>query len=73
MENRWRPSIDVLFRSAAAVYNSHVTGIILTGLMDDGTAGMWVIKKCDGTCIVQDPYEAGYPEMPLSVLQNDIQ
>lgn len=67
-ENRWRPSIDGLFRSAAAAYNSHVTGIVLTGLMDDGTAGMWAIKRSGGTCIVQDPNKAEYPDMPLSVL-----
>jgi two-component system chemotaxis response regulator CheB len=67
-ENRWRPSIDVLFRSAAAAYNSHVTGIVLTGLLDDGTSGMWAIKRSGGTTIVQDPNEAEYPDMPLSVL-----
>ena len=67
-ENRWRPSIDVLFRSAAAAYDSHVTGIILTGLLDDGTSGMWAIKRTGGTLIVQDPNEAEYPDMPLSVL-----
>jgi two-component system, chemotaxis family, protein-glutamate methylesterase/glutaminase len=69
-ENRWRPSIDVLFRSAAANYNSKVIGIVLTGLMQDGTAGMLAVKKSGGTCIVQDPDEAEYPDMPLSVLKN---
>jgi two-component system chemotaxis response regulator CheB len=69
-ENRWRPSIDVLFRSAAAAYNGHTIGIILTGLLDDGTSGMGAIKRCGGTCIVQDPNEAEYPDMPLSVLNN---
>lgn len=67
-ENRWRPSIDVLFRSAAAAYDGFVTGIVLTGLMDDGASGMWAIKRSGGTTIVQDPNEAEYPDMPLSVL-----
>ena len=69
-ENRWRPSIDVLFRSAAVYYNQQTIGIILTGLLDDGTAGMQAIKRCGGTCIVQEPREAMYPDMPQSVLDN---
>jgi two-component system, chemotaxis family, protein-glutamate methylesterase/glutaminase len=69
-ENRWRPSIDVLFRSAAAYYNGRTIGIILTGMLDDGTAGMLAIRKTGGRCIVQDPNEAEYPDMPLSVLNN---
>lgn len=69
-ENRWRPSIDVLFRSAAAHYDGRAIGIVLTGLLDDGTAGMLAIKKSGGTCIVQDPNEAEYPDMPMSVLNN---
>lgn len=67
-ENRWRPSIDVLFRSAAASYNSKTIGIILTGLLDDGTAGMSAIKRCGGVCIVQEPEEAEFADMPTSVL-----
>jgi two-component system, chemotaxis family, protein-glutamate methylesterase/glutaminase len=67
-ENRWRPSIDVLFRSAAAAYDSRVIGVILTGLLDDGTSGMWAIQKAGGTCIVQDPADAQYSDMPASVL-----
>lgn len=69
-EGRWRPSIDVLFRSAAAAYGSRVTGIILTGLLDDGKAGMEDIKKAGGTTIIQDPNEAEYPDMPLAVINS---
>ena len=67
-ENHWRPSIDVLFRSAAATYDSCVTGVILTGLLDDGASGMHAIKRSGGVCIVQDPAEAEFPDMPNSVL-----
>lgn len=69
-ENRWRPSIDVLFRSAAAAYDSRVTGVILSGLLDDGTSGMSAIKRSGGTCIVQEPSEAEYDDMPISVINN---
>lgn len=69
-DNHWRPSIDVLFRSAAAAYDSCVTGIILTGLLDDGTSGMSAIRRSGGKCMVQDPKEADFPDMPQSVLKN---
>lgn len=69
-ENHWRPAIDVLFRSAAAAYDSCVIGVILTGLLDDGTSGMIAIKKSGGICIVQDPQEAVFSDMPLNVINN---
>jgi two-component system chemotaxis response regulator CheB len=69
-ENHWRPAIDVLFRSAAAAYNSCVTGIILTGLLDDGTSGMSAIKRSGGICIIQDLSDAEFPDMPNNVFQN---
>src|SRR5688572_12763233 len=70
MENRYRPSIDALFRSAAVHHNSNTIGIILSGLLEDGALGMMAIKRSGGSCIVQLPEEAKYPDMPLSVLQN---
>lgn len=66
-ENRFRPSIDALFRSAAYVYGSRVIGIVLTGALDDGTSGMWMIKRLGGLTLCQDPEEAVFPEMPSSV------
>jgi len=68
-ENRFRPSIDALFRSAAYNYGSRVIGIILTGLLDDGTSGLWSIKRLGGVALVQNPSEAMYHDMPLSALQ----
>ena len=73
-ENRWRPSIDPLFRSAAAVYGTRCVGIILSGYLDDGVSGLSAVKDCGGVTIVQNPEEAEYPDMPesaLKVLQPD--
>jgi two-component system, chemotaxis family, protein-glutamate methylesterase/glutaminase len=67
-ENRSRPGIDPLFRSAAVAFGNRVTGIILTGYLDDGTAGLIAIQRCGGTCIVQDPEDADYPDMPKNAL-----
>lgn len=68
-ENRFRPAIDPLFRSAAQVYGAGAIGVVLTGNLDDGTSGLWTIKQLGGTAIVQDPRDALFPSMPLSALQ----
>jgi two-component system, chemotaxis family, protein-glutamate methylesterase/glutaminase len=68
-ENLVRPAIDALFRSAATQYGPRVIGVVLSGLLSDGAAGLNAIKRCGGLALVQDPSEATANEMPLRALE----
>lgn len=68
-EQHQRPCINVTFRSAAAVYGARVIGVVLTGQLDDGAAGLWEIVRQGGLAVVQNPEEADFPSMPLSALR----
>jgi two-component system chemotaxis response regulator CheB len=70
-ENGYRPSIDVLFRSAAESYGPSVCGVLLSGALDDGVAGMVRIRECGGFTIAQDPAEALFGDMPRNAVQAD--
>jgi len=68
-ENHSRPAIDPFFRSVGATFGRRVIGVVLSGMLDDGTAGLGAIKRCGGRTAAEDPETALFPSMPSNAIQ----
>lgn len=69
-ENGHRPSHDAMLRSVALEAGPRAVGVVLTGLLDDGSAGLRCVERYGGTCLAQDPEDADYPDMPRNALRS---